>query len=70
MRAARVLAMLLRVGGMAMGGVGMMRRLFVIAGFMMLRGLAMMARGMRVMFSGVSVVLGCFLGHGASFPAC
>jgi hypothetical protein len=69
-RAACVLTMLSRVGGMAMSGMGMMRGLFVIAGFMMLRGLSMMARGMREVFRSFAVVIGSFLGHGPSFPAC
>jgi hypothetical protein len=38
------------VAGMAMGAVGVVRGLFVIAGFVVLGGFAMMLRSMLVMF--------------------
>jgi len=38
------------MAGMAMGAVGVMRRLVVIAGFVMLGGFAVMLRGLLVMF--------------------
>ncbi len=54
---ARLDMMMFGVAGMTVSGVGVMRRLFVIAGFMMLGGLAVMASGMLVMFGGLVVML-------------
>ena len=42
--------MMFGMAGMAMGAVGVMRRLVVIAGFVMLGGFAVMLRGLLVMF--------------------
>jgi hypothetical protein len=41
------------VAGMAMGAVGVMRGLLVLAGFVMLGGFAVMLGGVLVMFDGV-----------------
>lgn len=41
----------------------MMSGFFVIAGFMVLRGLSMMTGGVLMMLSGVMMVLCGFLGH-------
>ena len=49
--------MLLGVAGMAVGGVRVMRRLFVIAGLMMLGGFAVMLGGLLMVFGGLGVVL-------------
>jgi hypothetical protein len=47
----------------ALGGVRVVRGAFVIAGFMVLGGLAVMTGGMLVMLGCLMMVLGCFLGH-------
>jgi hypothetical protein len=58
--------MLFGMAGVAVGGVGVVRRLFVIAGVMMLGGFAMMLRRMLVMFGGLVMVLdACVIAHGA-----
>jgi hypothetical protein len=44
--------------------VGMVRRFFVVACFMMFRGLAVMLRGMLVMICSFFVVVSAFMGHG------
>ena len=50
------------VAGVAVGAVGVVRRLFVIAGFMVLGGFAVMLGGMLVMLGGlVMVVLDAFV---------
>ena len=49
--------------GVARRGVRMVSCPFVIAGFMMLSGFAMMARRVFVMFCCLIVVVRCFLGH-------
>ena len=55
------------VAGVAMCAVGVMRRLFVIAGFMMLGGFAMVLRSMLVMFGRLVVVLdACVVAHVSS----
>ena len=63
---ARLDMVMLGVAGMTVRGMGVMRRLFVVAGFMMLRRLAVMFRGMLVMLGGLVVMLdvGVFA-HGA-----
>jgi hypothetical protein len=61
--AARLGMVFFGVAGMAMGAVGVMRRLFVIAGFVMLGGLAMMLRRMFMMFSGLVVMFDGVLAH-------
>jgi hypothetical protein len=48
---------------MAASGMGMMSRCFVIAGFMVPGGFAMMLRRMLVMFGCFVMMLGCVLRH-------
>ena len=55
---ARLDMMMLGVAGMAVRGVGVMGRLLVIAGFVVLGGFAVMLGGFAVMLGGVFVVLG------------
>ena len=56
--------MFLGVAGVAMRAVRVMGRFFVIAGFMMLGGFAMMFRRVLVVFSGLVMVLdACVVGH-------
>jgi hypothetical protein len=62
--------MLFGMAGMAVGGVGVMRGLFVIAGFMMLGGFAVMLRRVLVVLGGLVMVLdACVVAHG-SLPVC
>jgi hypothetical protein len=62
--------MLFGMAGMAVGGVGVVRRLIVIAGFMMLGGFAVMLRRVLVMFGGLVMMLdACVVAHGA-LPVC
>jgi hypothetical protein len=58
---ARLVMMMLGMAGMAMGAVGMMRRLLVIAGFMMFGGFAVMLRGMLVVLGSLVMVLYAFV---------
>jgi hypothetical protein len=52
------------VAGMTVGAVRMMRRLLVMASFVMLGSFAMMLRGMLVMFGGFMMVLdACVTAH-------
>jgi hypothetical protein len=63
--------MVFGMAGMAMGAVGVMRRLFVIAGFMMLGGFAVMLRRMFVVFGGLVMMLdACVFAHGALPVGC
>jgi hypothetical protein len=55
--AARLDVVMLGVAGMTEGGVGMVRRLFMIAGFVMPGSLAVMLRRMLVMLGGLLVML-------------
>jgi hypothetical protein len=58
------------MAGVAVGGVGVMRGLFVIAGFMMLGGFAVMLRRVLVVFGGLVMVLdACVVAHD-SLPVC
>jgi hypothetical protein len=58
------------MAGMAMGGMGVVRGLFVIAGFMMLGGFAVMLRCVLVMFGGLVMMLdACVVAHD-SLPVC
>ena len=50
-------------------GVCMMGGLFVVSDLMMLSCFAVVARGMRVMFCRLIMVLGCLLGHGGIPPS-
>jgi len=54
---ARLDMVMLGVARMAVSGIGMMRRLLVITGLVMLRGLAMVLRRVLVMLRGLLVVL-------------
>ena len=64
---ARLGMMFFSVAGMAMGAVGVMRRLFVVAGFMVLGSFAMVLRGMLVMFGRLVMMLdACVVGHVSS----
>jgi hypothetical protein len=49
------------MAGMAMGAVGVVRRFFVIAGLMVLGGLAVMPRRMLVVFGRLSMELNAFV---------
>ena len=63
---ARLGMMFFSVAGMAMRGVGVVRSLLVVAGFVMPRSFAMMLRGMLVMFGRLVVMLNaCVIAHGA-----
>jgi hypothetical protein len=58
--------MLFGMTGVAVGGVGVMRGLFVIAGVVMLGGFAVMLRRVLVVFGGLVMVLdACVVAHGA-----
>jgi hypothetical protein len=54
---ARLDVVMFGVAGVAVRGVGMVRRLFMIAGLVMFGGLAMMLRGMLVMLGGLVVMI-------------
>jgi hypothetical protein len=54
---ARLGVVMFGVAGMTVRGVGVVRRLFVIAGLVMLGGLAVMLGGMLVMLGGLVVVI-------------
>ena len=54
---ARLDVMMLGVAGMAVGGVGVMGRLLVIAGFVVPGGFAVMLGGVFVMLGGLVMVL-------------
>ena len=59
--------MMLGVAGVAIRAVGVMGRLFVIAGFMMLGSFAMVLRGMLVMFGRLVMMLdACVVAHVSS----
>jgi hypothetical protein len=56
--------MMFGMAGMTVGAVGVVRRLLVIAGFMMLGGFAMMLCGVLVMFGSlVMMVDACVVAH-------
>jgi len=57
--------MLFGVAGMTVSAVGVVRRLFVIAGFMVLGGFAVMLGGMLVMLGGLVMVMldACVVAH-------
>ena len=54
---ARLDMMMFGVAGMAVGGVGVMGRLLVIAGFVVLGGFAVMLGGVFVVLGGLVMVL-------------
>ena len=64
---ARLLSMVLGMGMMTMRDVGMVMRLLMIAGGMMLCGSAMVFRGVLVMFSSFQMMLFSFFRHGFPF---
>ncbi len=56
--------MMLGMAGMTVGAVGVMRGLFVIAGFMMLGSFTVVLRRVLVMFGGLVMVLdACVVTH-------
>jgi hypothetical protein len=65
---ARLDVMMLGVAGMAMRGVGMVRGLLMIAGFIVLRGFAVMLRGMLVMLGGLVMMLDTLVLAHVSLP--
>jgi hypothetical protein len=67
---ARLGVMFLGVAGMAMCGVGVMRRLFVITGLVMLGRLAVMLGRMLMVFGGLGVVLHALVLAHISLPVC
>jgi len=50
----------------SLGGVRVMRGLFMVSGFVMLRGFAMMPCGVFVMLSCFVMMFGCLFGHTSS----
>jgi hypothetical protein len=58
---ARLVMMMLGMAGMAMGAMGVMRRLLVIAGFVMFGGFAVMLRGMLMVLGSLVMVLYAFV---------
>ena len=52
----------------AVGGVGMVRGLFVIAGFVMFGGFLVMVSRFFVVFSGLVMMFCCFFGHSGNPP--
>ena len=62
---ARLDVVMFGMAGMAVGGVGVMRGLLVIAGFVVLGGFAMMLGGVFVMLGGLVMVLDA---HGFALP--
>jgi hypothetical protein len=60
---ARLGVMFFGVAGMAVGAVSVVRRLFVIAGFVVLGGFTMMLGGMLVMFGGLVVMFDGVFAH-------
>ena len=62
---ARLDVVMFGMAGMAVGGVGVMRGLLVIAGFVVLGGFAMMLGGMFVVLGGLMMVLDA---HGFALP--
>ena len=57
--------MMFGMAGMAVGAVGVVRRLLVIAGFMMLGGFTMMFRGVFVVFGSLVMMVldACVVAH-------
>jgi hypothetical protein len=66
---ARLDVVMLGVAGVTMGGVGVVRRLLVIAGFVMFGGLAVMLGGMLVMLGGLVMMLDVGVFAHAALPA-
>lgn len=66
--AARLDMMVFGVAGMPVRGMGMMRRLFVIAGFMVLGGFAVMPGRVLVMLGGLLMMLDALMRAHISLP--
>ena len=67
---ARLDMVIFGVAGMAMRGVGVVRRLLVIAGFVVFGGFTVMLGGVLVMFGSLGVMLDVgVLAHG-TLPGC
>ena len=63
--------MMFGMAGMAMGAVGVMRRLVMVACFMMPGGFAVMLRRVLVVFGGLVMVLdACVVAHGGLPVGC
>ena len=60
---ARLGMMFFGVAGVTMRGVGVVRRLFVMAGFVVLGGFTVMLGGMLVMFGGLVVMFDGVFAH-------
>jgi hypothetical protein len=60
---ARLDVVMFSVAGMTVGGVGVVRRLFVIAGFVMLGGFTVVLGGMLVVFGGLVVMFDGVFAH-------
>jgi hypothetical protein len=67
---ARLDVVMLGVAGVTVGGVGVVRRLFVIAGFMMFGSFTVMLRSMFVMFGGLVVMLDVGVFAHVALPVC
>jgi len=68
MMAARLDMMVFGVAGMPVGGMGVMGRLFVIAGFMMLGSFAMMLCRVLVVLGGLVMMLDALMLAHISLP--
>jgi hypothetical protein len=66
---ARLGVVMFGVAGVAMRGVGVVRRLLMIAGFVVLRGFAVMLGGMLVMLGGFVVMLDVAVFAHVALPA-
>jgi hypothetical protein len=55
--------MVICVGRVSPGGMGVVRRLFVISGLVMLGGFCMVLRGVGMMFGSMLVMICSFFGH-------
>jgi hypothetical protein len=65
--AARLGMVFFSVAGMAVGGVGVVRRFLMIAGFVMLGSFTVMLRGVLVVFGSLVMMLdACMVAHGVS----
>jgi hypothetical protein len=61
--ATRLGVVLFGVTGMAVGAMGMVRGLLVIAGLVVLGGFVVMLRGVLMMFGGLAVMFDCVFAH-------
>jgi hypothetical protein len=67
---ARLDVVMFGVAGMTMRGMGMVRRLFVVAGFVMFGGFAVMLRGMLVMLCGLVMMVDVGVFAHVALPVC